>query len=111
MPAPACRTQPITTSPTSGGATRARDSDSRITTVARSTDDRSLRAPPNAPIGVRQALSITVSKSWLAKALHLPGHDQIRSGRRLHLVDCCIRRDFAKPQPLSHTVDECTIRD
>src|SRR4051812_4909051 len=67
MPAPACSTHPMITSPISAGSIPARAIASRITTAARSTADTSLNTPPNDPIGVRQALSITASStagSW-----------------------------------------------
>src|SRR5436190_5588299 len=63
IPAPACRTHPITASPTSSGFTPVRAIASRITIAPRSTAPRSLNAPPNAPIGVRHAPATTTSKS------------------------------------------------
>src|SRR5262245_38453760 len=63
IPAPACRTQPITASPTSSGFTPVRSIASRITIAPRSTAPRSLNTPPNAPIGVRHAPATTTSKS------------------------------------------------
>src|SRR5262245_1003005 len=62
MLAPACSTQPRMTSPTSSRATFDRAIASLIAIAARSTDVRSLNAPPNDPIGVRHALRMTASK-------------------------------------------------
>src|SRR5262245_5325305 len=62
MLAPACSTQPRMTSPMSSRATFDRAIASLTATAARSTDVRSLNAPPNDPIGVRHALRITASK-------------------------------------------------
>src|SRR5438309_1156851 len=60
------------TSPTSAGATVARAIASRITIAARSDAERSFRAPPNEPIGVRQALRITASRSLGIQGLPPP---------------------------------------
>src|SRR5438094_2899726 len=65
MPAPACSTHPMTTSLTSALFTPARAIASRMTMAPRSTADKSLNTPPNDPIGVRHALRITVSKSFI----------------------------------------------
>src|ERR1700686_3826265 len=74
------------TSPISAGATEARATASRTATAPRSAADTSLNTPPNAPIGVRQALRMTASKSS-AKGTHLVRHDQFRAGRRPDPVD------------------------
>src|SRR5216684_4884487 len=74
------------TSPISAGATAARAMAPRTATAPRSAADTSLNDPPNAPIGVRHALRMTVSAS-LAKRTHLVRDDQICAGRRFDLVE------------------------
>src|SRR5258706_6392895 len=67
---PAWSTQPRMTSPISGGGTFARAIASRTATAPRSTADRFLNAPPNAPMEVRHALRMTAS-DCLATGLHI----------------------------------------
>src|SRR6185436_14979781 len=95
MPMPACSTHPMTTSPMSAGLTFARAIASRITTAPRSTADTSLRAPPNEPIGVRQALRITASNELVKRAYPFR-HLEIGAGGGLHLLDGGVGGDLAQ---------------
>src|SRR6186997_3012970 len=110
IPAPAWSTQPSTTSPTSAFATPARVIASRMTTAPRSAADTSFRAPPNDPIGVRQALRMTASKS-LFKSPYLVGNDEGRAGCRLHEFDGRVGRNLAKDQPVGGHLDHSKLRD
>src|SRR5262245_51869144 len=99
IPAPACNTHPNNTSSTSDGATFARAIASRMATAPRSAADRSLRAPPNDPIGVRQALTSNASMS-LAKSPHLIQDDEIGAGGRLDAIHRRIGCHLAQDEPV-----------
>src|SRR6185503_2044723 len=97
MPAPACSTHPISTSSTSDGVTWARAIASRIAMAPRSAAERSLKAPPNDPIGVRQALTSNASMS-LGKSPYLIPDDERSARSGLHPFEGRIRRDFEQNQ-------------
>src|SRR5947209_19316593 len=110
MPLPACSTQPSTTSPTSAGETRARQIASRTTMAPRSAAEMSFNAPPNAPIGVRQAPRTTTSKS-LSKRAHLFGSDQRRAGRHLDLVERRVDGNLPEQQSSRRDLDDRHLGD
>src|SRR5687768_12366954 len=110
MPAPDCSTHPMITSPMSDGATFARPIASRITTAPSSAADRSLRAPPKEPIGVRHALRMTAS-SWLLKGPHFPADDEIGFGRGPDLVHRRICGDLAENEAARRDVNDRHLRD
>src|SRR5262245_39692965 len=101
MPAPAWSTQPITTSPMSAAFTSARAIASRIATAPRSAADRSLNTPPNAPIGVRHALTITVSKSLMLRLYVLRFRDFWRVNGRLLPARSPRKHEGTKPDSFS----------
>src|SRR5688572_15480983 len=110
IPAPACNTQPSTTSATSAGATFARTTASRTVTAPRSAADRSFRAPPNDPKGVRHALRMTTSKS-LFKRPYLIGDDEIRSGGGFHRIKRHANGGLAQHQSSRRDVDDRHLGD
>src|SRR3954454_1843727 len=110
MPLPACSTQPSTTSPTSLGATRARQIASRTTMAPRSAADRSFKPPPNEPIGVRQAPRMTTSKS-LFKRAHLLRNEQRRASGAPDLVQGRVSGDLAQQQPRRRHLDHGQFSD
>jgi hypothetical protein len=65
-PTPAVSTWPMMTSDTCSGATPARSSTLRITSAPRSAAGLLARLPPNLPIGVRAAPTMTISSMRLS---------------------------------------------
>src|SRR4029450_1101254 len=112
---------PATPAPVSAPLTSARAMASLITTAPRSAADTSLNTPPNAPIGVRQALRITVSNSLMPRlyVLRFCGfwrlnagsiavgsprrHENTKPRKRAFLrvfVSSCFRVDVVRPRLL-----------
>src|SRR5262249_16117358 len=83
MPAPACSTQPMITSPMSVRGTPERTSASSMTAAPRSAALSSRNTPPKAPIGVRHALRTTASMSETMAQLYSehPQHARAKLSR------------------------------
>src|SRR5881394_3613358 len=96
MPAPACSTQPMMTSPRSTALMAARRIASRMTTAPRSAAERSLNTPPKDPIGVRQADKMTALSIQFGSIRVLV--ERLGIGQRLAVVDRAPMHDVAHGQ-------------
>src|SRR5947209_19261300 len=81
LSSPAWLAQPKTTSSTSAGSTRARETASRITSAARSSGRTSFSWPPYFPIGVRAV--VTTTASWSSVTLPPGASASVEPGRPL----------------------------